>query len=813
MPYCYLVKVARNFCFCIVFVVCSVTAMGQCTIGGSVADSTRAPVPYAAVGLLSAKDSSLVKGTLCNDSGAYVFSNIKPGSYLIKIEATGYPEQYSTIIRAGSGKANVPLIKLQNTGNNLKGLKVVADKPFIEHQAGKIIFNVEGSVVSSGKNALEVLNDLPGVSADDDANISVHGKGGVLVLVDEKPVYMDLATYLKSIDASQIEKIEVIANPSAKYDASGKAVINIVLKKDKNLGLNGELSSNYRQSVYPGFYEGLNINYRTRKWNFFANTGLNILHDYSTQTVTETIESADGAPVMFNENAPMVTQGITDYATAGIDFMPDSRQTITLAVDGFSFLIPDKSVIYNTTIVHSQNTVADSSLYNPSVSSYTRRQYVYSVSYTFKIDTNGRELSANLGYLPYLSTKSIQNPIYYYNSAGGVLRPSTLSTAYEVANLNVWNLKIDYTHPFNKKSKLETGIEAQHALTNNDDAFYNVIQGVSVADSTRTNHFNFKEGISAGYVNYYRKLNAEFDFEAGVRVEQTNDNGIQYVHETSFTRNYLNLFPSASMNWKMNDANSFSLSYTRRIDRPSYLELNPFIVVLGPYNYSSGNINLLPQFYDNYELDYNLGNIISSALGFYHFTNVISSGIFQKMDTTLKIYNTSINVGSYNAYFLMVSSTLHPAKWWTSINTLYSYHDHYIGSLSGNAFNNSNLSFQFQCNNMFNFKHGWKAQLMFWYHSSNLNGVRLDSPMSDVDIGIGKHFDDDKFTINVSYTDVFATRVRTTTQNTPGLSIVENQYQDFRKIRLSLSWKFGKSQYHRQQENKQQNIPLKGGVQ
>ncbi|HWY98749.1 MAG TPA: outer membrane beta-barrel protein, partial [Bacteroidia bacterium] len=166
----------------------------------------------------------------------------------------------------------------------------------------------------------------------------------------------------------------------------------------------------------------------------------------------------------------------------------------------------------------------------------------------------------------------------------------------------------------------------------------------------------------------------------------------------------------------------------------------------------------------------------------------------------------------YNPYYFVLTSTLRPAKWWTSINTFYTYHDHYFGTFNGNAINNSNFSYQFQSNNMFNFKHGWKAQISYWYHSSNLSGVEIVSPLSNLDIGIGKHFDNDKFIINLNVTDVLATQVYISNQNTPGLSIVQTRYEDSRKVRLSLTWKFGKSQYHRQEDSKL-NLPLKGGKQ
>jgi len=807
-------RTAFKFLFLWSFVLLYVqSGLGQAIIKGNVTDSLNIPVPYAAVGLLNTKDSSLIKGALCNDSGVYTFDNIKPGAYLIKVQVIGYSEQFSQVVKADSIINIVPVIQMKGSGNNLKAVRVVADKPFMEHQADKIIFNVEGSVVSSGKNALEVLNDLAGVTADDNANITVHGKGGVLVLVDDKPIYMDLATYLRSIDASQIEKIEVISNPSAKYEASGKSVINIILKKDKNLGLNGQFTSNYRQWMYAGFNENLNINYRTKKFNFFANTGVNFFHNYTTHTINETIEGANAMQLVFNENAPQVTQGARDYSTAGIDFTPDNKQTITLSVDGYSLLVPDKITINNTTNIRSQNGSIDSSIYNPSVTSDKETQIVYGIDYKFKIDSDGKELSANMSFLPYRGSNSIQNSIYSYDGTGDVLlHAPELSSAYEPSTIDIWHGKVDYTQPFDKKSKLDMGFEEENAMLDNNAAFYNIVQNVNVVDTTRTNHFNFQENVFAGYVNYYRKLSKKVDLQAGVRAEQTNDKGIQYVHDTSFTRNYLNLFPSAELSWELNDANSFSLSYSRRIDRPDYDDMNPFITVLSPYNYSDGNINLLPQLSDNYELDYNLGDLINTTFGYVHFTNVMAEGTHQQ-DGSYITYNTPINIGSYNVYYMEITSTLRPIKWWTSINTLNTYHDHYFGTFSGDAVNNSNLSYQFHSNNMFNFKHGWRAQIVYWYHSSNLNAVFVESPLSNLDMGVGKYFDDDRFSVNLNVTDVFATRINTSTQISPGLSIVDTRYNDYRKVRLSLTWKFGKSQYHRQEENNKKNIPLKGGQQ
>jgi hypothetical protein len=771
-------------------------------VTGKVTDSVNAPMPYAAIGLLRAKDSSVIRGVLSNDSGVYKFNNVKTGKYLIRITSTGYATQFSAPFTADStSPVTLPNMQLKVSGRTLDGVKVVVDKPFMQRQADKIVFNVENSVITTGKNVLEMLNDLPGVSSDDNGNISVMHKSGVLVLVDGRPLHMDVTNFLKSIDASQVEKIEVISNPSAKYEASGKAVINIILKRDKNLGLNGQLNTIYKQSYYPGGNEVFNLDYRTKKWNFFASGNFNLFHNETTNNTTKTFA---GPPAeVFDEADPANYQGHTLFGNAGVDFTPDKKQTLSFSFGGFG-MDDNITTADFTKIFGSSPTNYDSAVSSPIVRNLNLIEEFNNLSYKLKLDTNGQEISVNATYGIYSKTDYQQNPFYYYDQWGDYLHPMLNAYSEQPAISKTFNGQADYSQPIGKKIKIDAGVFASHMHQDNNAEFYDGVLGSGIPDTTKSNHFIFTEQVLAGYVTYTQNINKHFDFQVGVRAENTMDNGTQLVHDTSFTRNYTNLFPSGTFNWNINDNYSLSLSYSRRIDRPDFGDMNPFVHVIDPYNYTMGNILLLPMLSDNYEFDGSiLGGFISLSLIRVNVNNYLTNAYVQNNLTHIT-YNMPINLGYSYGNIGNATITIPAGSWLRSENTFTVFNAHSTGTFQGQNYGYQNTAFSFNTLNIFTFKNGWSAEASFNYTGKNLEGLTLTQPISDFNAGISKRLFHDQLTIKVSGSDIFMGQVETTTSLTPGVNIVNTYYGDNRKFRLSVMWKFGKSQYHRQQ-NQQAN--------
>ncbi len=786
--------------FCLFFALLQSAVMAQCTITGNVKDSLNSPIPYAAVGLLNAKDSAILKGTLGNDSGTYSFTKVKAGIYLLKVSVTGYPEKFSNIIKLDSGQQIiVPPFRLKSTDHNLKAVEVVAQKPFMEHKNGMMAFNIENSIISVGKNALEMMNDLPGITASENGGISIMGKTGILLLVDGKTLPVDPVNFLKGIDASQIERVEVITNPSAKYQAEGKAVINIILKKNKNIGLNGELTSTERQGFYLASTEGLNLDYRTNKWNFSLDASTNIFHRAFIHTITRTFGKGPSAEV-FDENAPWFIHGTYSFGSIGIDFTPDKKQTFSFS--SYFELQFEHMSTYDNTIMHTTTSIIDSSLYTVNTRYFQMLHAIPGLSYKYKPDTTEKELSIQLLYGPFHTKNTQQDPVNYYNSLGLEMRPSTLSNSNEIMSMNIWSFQLDYTQPISNKVKLDAGVYELYGTPNNNVQFWNDVNGLQIIDTTKTNQFDFKENILAGYLNYSEKLSEKTDFQVGLRAEQTNDKGMQYVHDTSFTRNYLNLFPSASFNWKPSDNNAFALSYTRRIDRPGFDQLNPFITVIDPYTYTEGNIALLPQLSDNYEIDYSFKQIFTVALLHTYITNVMSSTYTQNDITHVSTY-IPVNLGYYSGYNINFITNFNITKWWRTVNWLHLYVDNFYGNYDGVSFNRINPSFYFKTLNTLTFKKGWSAEVSFVYNYINIDGLNTYQPVSEFDAGISKHFLNDRLIVTVSCSDILKTNIDITTLLYQDVNIRDYAYGDYQELRVGLTWKFGRRQ---NKKNENENI-------
>ncbi|MGP8217351.1 MAG: outer membrane beta-barrel protein [Bacteroidia bacterium] len=668
-----------------------------------------------------------------------------------------------------------------------------------------MVFNLENSIISTGKNGLEVLNDLPGVTATDDGIISVMGKSGVLIMVNDKPVHMDVTALLKSLDASQIEKIEVITNPSAKYEAAGKAVINIVLKKDKNMGLNGQIYTEWRQGISASFADGLNMDYRTKKWNFFGDFNENIFHYHYSSLITSNFSADNIMQQILTENIYTSYQGTLPFGNIGVDFTPDKNQTISFSSQLAGQF--ENAYVYDNTGIYNSKSILDSSVYEPSLEQLSLWDLNFNLNYTYKIDSTGKEFSANGFYVTHQSNDNQNLPVNYFNSYGASLRSPSLSTNIQLNNMYSWIGQADYAQPIDKKAKLEMGVFASNFHSDNNAHFYEVVNGEDILDTTRTNHFIFTENIFAGYLNYSQKLSEVIDFQLGLRAEQTMDNGVQYVHDTSFTRNYLNLFPSATLNWKPTPDNVFSLSYTCRIDRPDPGDLNPFITVTEPYSYTQGNITLLPTLSDNYQLNYNYKQYLSITLAHIYMTNV-ESQVLHMNDSTHITTAMLENLNSYSEYNIMFIGNIPLKKWWNTVTSINLFNDNFYGAMDGYSYNRNQYAFLFKTLNTFTMKKGWRAEISFWYNSTMIDGLNTIQPMYDLEAGIGKRFDKERLEIQLSYTDILKTETTITSQVYENVNVVNSTYGDNRKFKVVVSWKFGKSEYERERNN---NVKTLGG--
>ncbi|HEY2722548.1 MAG TPA: outer membrane beta-barrel protein, partial [Chitinophagaceae bacterium] len=604
------------------------------------------PLESATVELLKSKDSSLVKVAITDKNGQSTFENIRFGNYLLRSSLVNYTTSYSSAFELSEARPTVvfPAMVLLLAEKQMNNVTVVTRKPFIQKLNDRLVVNVESSPINAGSSAMDILERSPGITIDQNDVISMRGKQGVIIMIDGKlsPLSgQDLANYLRGLPSTAIERIDLITNPSAKYDAAGNAgIIDIRMKKDQRFGANGTLTAGYGQGIYPKTNTGTTFNYRDKKINIFGNynyayrEGLNHLildRNFYNNGVFDGEDKKDNYTT-FPQNVHV--------ARLGMDFFPDKKTII-----GF---------VANSTFIHyksnnDNNSVVIDNADQPSYTFKTQSNGTSGLTNSFgninlkhSFDTTGKELTADIDYGVFKSNSLSSNNTNYYNLDGSTLKPFYLLNGTQNGKLILQTNKADYVNPLPNGAKFETGFKTSYVSSDNDQHFFDASTGVPVDDTTKTNHFIYKEYNYAGYVNFskeFKKLNVQI----GLRGEETQVRTKQVKSNLLFDTSYFQLFPSAFFNYKINDNKTLGISVSRRIDRPNYSDLNPFLFLIDVSTYSSGNTGLKPQLTWSYEMDYTVKDL-NFSLNYSHTRDVQNIAIAKFKDVFPNIHLADSNV-------------------------------------------------------------------------------------------------------------------------------------------------------------------------
>lgn len=772
---------------------------------GAVNDDKGNPVQDATILLLRATDSSQVLVRKSDAKGHFELKNLIKGKYLVAITAIGYKKFTSESIEVSQTGTSKDLpVKLTTTSKELNNVTVVAARPPVEIRADKTVVNVEASVTNVGATALEVLEKSPGITIDKDGNISLKGKQGVTIMIDGRPTYLssaDLTNYLKSLPASALDQIEIMTNPSAKYDAAGNSgIINLKTKKNKAKGFNGSLTLNYGQGAYWKTNNSLNLNYRTGKFNIFANYSYSIWNGYNQLYITRKFKDANTKQIngIFEQDSWMKFKERNNNLKVGMDYFLNKKTTLGVVLNGYmnkesnysKSTIYLKDPNYNTDSITSSINTIDTKYNSGSVNLNMRHQF----------DTTGQEITADVDFANY-TNKGDQ---YFTNNA---YNPEWLLTgvqnlrAYMPVDVNIYSGKVDYTKPLKGNAKIEAGLKSSYVTTVNSANFYNIENGNETVDNNKTNSFTYKENINAAYVNFNKQFSKKFSLQAGLRYENTNNNGKQAGNnaqkDSSFTNSYHNLFPTAYLTYSINDKNDLNLNYGRRIDRPAYQDMNPFMFFLDNYTYMVGNPYLQPQYTNNIEFSHTYKKFLTTTLNYSHTKNIFAETFEQQGNATI-IHRG--NIGKRDNAGVAVSAQIPIAKWWTASVYANVNYNHYQGTLYNEPLNIEATNFMTNINNQFKFNKGWSAELSGFYRTKGIEGQILLHPFGQLSAGVAKNILKDKATIKLNARDILYTQKIKGEINFQQTEATFNQHRDSRVVNLSFVWRFGK-----QIQNAQQN--------
>ncbi|AYD49131.1 TonB-dependent receptor domain-containing protein [Arachidicoccus soli] len=784
---------------------------------GKVVDESKEPLNFAGVYLLNAKDSSFLKAGMTDSSGIYQFSNIPAGKLMVSATIVGHQKTYSAPFEASrdNSKIELPIIVLKNITSSLKDVNVTASKPFLEQKVDKLVVNVEGSVVSAGNNVLEILQKVPGVMVDDDGNISLRGKSGITIMINGKLTYLSqdqLTQMLKSMDASQLSQIEIITNPSAKYDAAGTAgIINIKLKKNMNEGFNGSIQLGYSQAVHSRNNEGLNFNYKKGKFNAYGSYNLYKGTNGHEFNLIRKFYNTDGTPnLIMEQHSPRNSKETYQSFRAGVDYSIDSKNTVGVMANGSFSNGKDQS---SGPIKFFNGSYQLDSVAVPETNSKNHWQSVgYNLNYKLQIDTTGQELTASFDYSTY-NSRTFQNfNTGYQNTTGDSTRPTQFRKGELPSKIIIKSGKIDYTLPLGKTAKFEAGMKSSIVTSDNNVAYQDLLNGNWQNDAGATNHFIYNENINAVYANFNKDFGKGWSLEAGLRGEQTISKANQVTIDSVVTRNYFQLFPSIFLKKDIGKNNSLNLSYSRRVDRPDYGELNPFNYYIDDYTYSQGNPFLQPQFTNSFEVSDSYKGYIAT-LNYSHTNNVITQ-IIKQNDATHTAYETSANLNTINNINLGFTIPIHITHWWISNNYANVFRKMLKGEISNGRFSQGITSFGFNSENTFTLPDDFKIELSGYYNSRTTHSVWVVDPQYSISGGIQKSFWHKQATLKLNINDLF------NTQQYSGKLIYQNidfrlhNVWESRRVGLTFTYNFGnkniKSANHNSSIEDEQNRINKG---
>ncbi|MEZ7516430.1 outer membrane beta-barrel protein [Flavobacterium frigidarium] len=756
--------------------------------GTIVTKNNKEKIAFATVAIFDATTKSFVKSTATDERGYYEVQ-VATVAFYVQIEIVGYKTFQSKTFTNTKTDLNLHF-ELEEDALALNEVVVMQSKSLIKLSRDKMIVDIDKAGFGNGNDGLETLSKLPGVQLDKDENVVFRGSNNLQIMIDGKPSLLtgeELKQYLKTLDGANIKAVEIIANPSAKYDAAGSAgIFNIVLKKSAAAGLTGNLRTSVGYAEFIKNYNGLNLYNNTEKWNlkFGLNYGYN--ESVNRRIIDQTVISPDITTLLKQKNdwLPVTNSNSGNF---GASHQLNKNTTVGASTNYSIYKSDEKTngrteefdnAIYKRfTILDTQDDIANTTLTS-------------TVFYNFASDSLDTKIDAQLSYANYQNDSDRLTTNAYFNANTNEMYKNIEAIRYQnPTNFNILSAKVDFEKKISKTFNFETGSKLSYVnndytikLQDRDD------QGNFALNTNRSNHLVYKESILSGYgITNFTK--GKFDIQTGLRAEYINYNATSLTSNSTNKDNYLSLFPSFSVNGNFNN-NQYKFSYSRRIQRPRYLYLNPYYEYVDTYNVSVGNPNLTPQFTDAFELVWIKKQKTSVSL----YANFSRDEMYQIINYDQDTKITTLfydNIGKSKNIGLSFNTSYSAKKWWeVQLNTEVAY-GQATSNLEGYKFNNSGVSFSGALNQSFTLAKDWSATWNSFYSQNGDYGNTSFKPSYDMSFSMRKDFFDKKIRMNLSAQNVL--RKSQWIQSTQQDNVTTNWVNrwETRKVTLSLTYNFG----------------------
>ena len=772
-----------------------VVAQDKSTLLGQVKEANGNGLPYANIALIKADNGDLITGAVSDENGKFTISTSASGKAKLSISSIGFVTLESEEIDLKPGfQKNFGSLEIKEELSSLDEVTVQSSRPDVIIEADRTIVNIEGTVLAEGNTALDVIGRSPGVYVDADGNINLNGRSGVIVLLDDRQTYMsaeDLANFLRAMPADNIKSIEVISNPPAKFDAEGAAgVLNIKLKKNTYNGTNGNIQAGNQYNGLWAPFGGATVNIKRGKWTTNASLNYNEWSRFNDLDIFRRFQLENGLSE-FDQSARLKLirkniffSGVADYQindkhSVGINLQASDQNGTE---DGNSLTNISNP---GSTDINFLEAINDSESGNGRL--FTNLHYVGN------LDTLGTKISADVDYTIMEATSlGLLSNQYWINDDIADLSRDRILTENEM-DYSILTAKADFTKPFGKGKTLETGVKGSWVKSDNILDLQRSEEEEPYRPDPNSNHFIYNENVLAAYASYKSPISKKLDFQLGLRAEYADIKGNSVTSNQVNTQEYLDLFPSFYLSHKVSDKYSINYNANRRITRPYYRLLNPFVFYIDPLTTEEGNPDLKPQYANNFEMSHVIKGTYQFTLGYSRTTDAFGQVMIQDEETR----KSTIRMENYDKeenFSLRMMLPVDIAKWWNSSNMIHLYNNKYQSLIGTEMLDVSQFSYMLRSQHNLTLPKGFKIEMVGMYLSPFVDGqIKIES-LAWMDAGVTKSFKDDKLTLTVNGTDLFRTQKFRGNISFDKINTDIRQYNNNQGIRVTLRWKFSQGE-------------------
>jgi iron complex outermembrane receptor protein len=732
-------------------------------VKGKVVDrESNQAMEFANIALLNVADSSLVTGGMSDLDGSFSFDTEQSGDFILRVGFIGYENYFRNISIGEKSSLNVGTLRIRTDATNLQEVVVEGVTSMFESDIDKRTYNVENSIVAEGATATELLETLPSIQVDDEGGISMRGSGNILIYINGRPSNLsgdDAESILEQFPANSIKSVELITNPSSRYDAAGVGgIINIILKKNERTGLNGQVNASI--GTRDKYQAGINMNYGTGIVNIYGS------YNYQNRRL---FREGEGLRQSFlPSTSPFLDQDnygervdINHLVRTGIDVNFTENKTLGFYVQGN---FRDRTA-FNELNQRNENSLRqlDSLFVRETDDSRQSYNIESGLNYTWEIDTLGQRLftSASFSY-----DNRYQEEFYdqtFFNSFNEEVPENRLLQLNERPQTsNFYVLQLDYEKPFANGGKLESGLKGTFGQWDRGQDFF---QGdintefIPVRDDFFSDGFNFKEDVYAGYLSYRNRI-GKIGYQGGLRGEYTETISVQESNQNVVVNNYFNLFPSAYFSYDLGKEEEFTANYSRRISRPNIWALAPIFRVADLFNLSIGNPFLQPELTNSYEVGYRKGweKYLMNATVYHRFSTDILTRVL-RLDENNVAVQTRENANSRSSTGFELVNQIQVTQWFDATLTGNIFYSEIIGDNIEEGFNNSNLSWTVALLGNMSIPNFATVQIQGNYRGPIVLPQGEIEPLWGINAGIRKNIMNNRATVSLNVSDIFNTRI------------------------------------------------------